>query len=164
MKEKTEEQDSQKNSSEQSEFKLTSSAFEDGGKIPVRHTCDDQNTNPPIQIHNVPEGTKSLVLLMEDHDAPAGTWDHWITFNLPPDTKEIHDGHEPGGISGKGTSGNLDYFGPCPPDGEHEYVFTVYALDSMLDLEEGASKDQIKEALAGKLIAEATLKGTYSRE
>jgi Raf kinase inhibitor-like YbhB/YbcL family protein len=145
------------------EFKLTSPSFENEGLIPVRHTCDDQNTNPPLQIHNTPEGTQALVLLMEDHDAPNGTFDHWITFNLPANTTEIHDGHEPGGISGKGTSGNLDYFGPCPPDGQHEYVFTLFALSEKLDLEEGASKEEIQEAMQEKILAQTTLTGTYAR-
>jgi Raf kinase inhibitor-like YbhB/YbcL family protein len=145
------------------EFKITSPSFENGGLIPVKHTCDDQNTNPPLKIENTPEGTESIVLLMEDHDSPSGTWDHWITFNLPPNTTEILDGYEPGGISGKGTSGNLDYFGPCPPDGEHEYIFTVFALNSKLDLEEGVSKDEIMKEMEGKIISQAVLKGLYSR-
>ena len=150
-------------SDQNTEFKLTSPVFEDGGAMPVRHTCDDKNTNPPLEISGTPENTQSIVLTMEDHDAPIGTWDHWITFNLPPTTVEIPEGHEPGGVSGKGTSGNLDYFGPCPPDGEHTYVFSAYALDSMIDLSEGVTKDEVKEAIEGHVLAKATLTGTYSR-
>lgn len=146
-----------------SEFKITSPAFENGEQIPIRHTCDDKNTNPPLIIDGVPDGTKSLVLIMEDLNSPAGKWCHWITFNLPPTTTEIPEGYEPGGISGKGSSGNLDYFGPCPPDGEHTYVITVYALNEMLDLPEGASKEEITKAMSEKIIAEALLSGRYVR-
>lgn len=144
-------------------FQITSTAFQNGEQIPIRHTCDDKNTNPPLKIDGVPESARSLVLVMDDLDAPAGEYHHWITFNLPPTTTEIPEGYEPGGISGKGTSGNLDYFGPCPPDGEHTYVFKVYALDQMLDLEEGASYDQVMEAMVGKILAEAVLSGRYVR-
>lgn len=142
---------------------LSSPAFKDGERMPVRHTCDDTNINPHLDIDGVPPSAKSLVLLMEDPDAPSGTWHHWICFNLPPTTREIPEGYEPGGISGKGTAGNLDYFGPCPPDGEHRYVFRVFALDTMLDLKAGASRAEVDEAMIGHVLDKASLTGIYSR-
>lgn len=144
-------------------MELTSPHFENSGKIPAKYTCDGENINPALDISGVPEEAKSLVLIMDDPDAPMGTWDHWITFNIPPNTSRIEEGFEPGGISGKGTSGNLEYSGPCPPDGEHNYIFKLYALNTILDLEEGVSKEKVIDSMKGQIVAEATLTGSYSR-
>lgn len=147
-------------------MKLTSSAFENNGAIPAEYTCDGQDVSPALSISQVPENTKSLALIMDDPDAvkPAGkVWNHWIVFNIPAGTTGIPKGEEPKGIHGKGTSGNLKYHGPCPPDAEHRYFFKLYAIDTELDLEEGVSKEDVEEAMKGHIIKKVELIGTYSR-
>ncbi len=151
-----------------SDLSLTSPAFSHNSPIPSRHTCDGENVNPPLEIAGVPDSAKSLVLVMDDPDVPKyirsnGLWGHWIKFNIPPDTREIFEGREPEGLSGKGTAGNLDYHGPCPPDGEHRYFFKLYALNEKLNLPEGVSKAEIEREMEGKIIAHAELVGTYTR-
>lgn len=148
-------------------MELTSDAFENNGMIPEKYTCDGENTNPSLQISDVPEEAKSLVLIMDDPDAvkPAGkVWDHWIVFNIPPITTEIPEEKEPEGIHGKGTAGNLNYHGPCPPDAEHTYVFKIYALDTELDLKEGATKEEVEGLIEGHVIESAQLLGRYERQ
>lgn len=148
-------------------MELTSSAFIHNGAMDARYTCDGEDINPPLMISEVPAGAKVLVLIMEDPDAvkPTGkVWDHWLVFDIPPDTKEIAEGHEPRGVHGIGTSGNLDYHGPCPPDGEHHYIFKLYALDAELNLSEGVNKHEIEEAMEGHILGQTTLVGTYSRK
>ncbi|HLD05953.1 MAG TPA: YbhB/YbcL family Raf kinase inhibitor-like protein [Candidatus Nanoarchaeia archaeon] len=150
-------------------MRLSSPAFAHGGKIPGRHTCDGQNISPPLDISDVPHGTKSLVLLMDDPDVPKhiradGMWDHWIVFNMPPDIKRIPEGMSPEGERGENTSSGLGYTGPCPPDREHRYFFRLYALDCMLELEEGVSKAEVQAALQGHVLAAAELMGRYQRK
>ncbi len=150
----------------QTNIKLTSPAFENGGKIPRQYTCDGEDQSPPLRIEGVPGNAQTLVLIMDDPDAvkPAGkVWDHWIVFNISPSTAEIPEGQEPEGVHGKGTSGNLDYHGPCPPDAEHRYYFKLYALDVKLNLPEGSSKAKVEEAMAGHVIGQAVLIGRYLR-
>lgn len=147
-------------------MKITSSAFSEGQKIPSKYTCDGINISPPLEIAGAPEEAKSLVLIMDDPDAikPANKiWDHWIVFNIPPTTKKIEEGKEPQGIHGKGTSNNLKYQGPCPPDAMHRYFFKLYALDTNLTLSEGVTKKQVEDAMKEHVITEARLMGTYSR-
>lgn len=149
-------------------MRITSAAFEDGKPIPSRHTCDGDNINPPLAIDGVPEGTKSLALIMDDPDVPRhlradGMWDHWIVFNMPPTTHEILEGREPHGTHGVGTSGNLAYHGPCPPDRRHRYFFKLYALDTRLDLLEGCTKREVEFAVEGHIIETAELVCTYER-
>ena len=149
-------------------MKLQSTAFEDGGKIPLKYTCDGENINPPLAISDVPAEAKSLVLVMDDPDVPKtiredGMWDHWVVFNIPPTLREIKEGEEPEGVHGAGTGGNEDYFGPCPPDREHRYFFKLYALDAAVDLPEKASKQQVEEAMEGHIIVQTELMGLYER-
>ena len=147
-------------------MKLTSSAFQHDRKIPRKHTCDGTDLNPQLSISGVPPETKSLVLIMDDPDAikPAGkVWDHWIVFNIPPTTTEIPEGEEPAGLHGKGTSNNLKYHGPCPPDAEHRYYFKLYALDSMLSLPEGVTKKQVEDAMKRHILTQTELIGRYER-
>ncbi|MBU4480339.1 YbhB/YbcL family Raf kinase inhibitor-like protein [Patescibacteria group bacterium] len=147
-------------------LQITSSAFQDNQTIPVKYTCDvAENTNPPLKISGITEGAKSLVLIMDDPDAPAGIWDHWVKFNIPVSGSEfnIEEGIEPVGISGVGTSGNSGYSGPCPPDREHRYFFKVYSLDEMLDLSEGATKNEIEKAMEGHILQQGELVGLYIR-
>jgi len=147
-------------------MKLTSLAFENNEKMDPKYTCDGVNLNPPLVILDVPKSAKSLVLIMDDPDAikPAGKiWDHWIVFNIPPETREIKEGQEPRGVQGKGTSGNLKYKGPCPPDAEHRYYFKLYALDLMLNLKEGVTKLEVERAMERHILARAELVANYER-
>lgn len=148
-------------------MKLTSPVFQNDKEIPSKYTCDGINISPPLEITDVPIEAKSLVLIMDDPDAikPANkVWDHWIIFNIPATTNKIEEGKEPEGIHGKGTSNNLKYIGPCPPDARHRYYFKLYALDSNLSLPEGVNKQQVEEAMKGHILAQTTLIGTYIRK
>jgi hypothetical protein len=149
-------------------MKLTSPQFERNGRIPSKYTCEGEDINPPLMISDIPEGTKSLVLIMDDPDVPKhlredGIWDHWIKFNIPPTTTTIAEGEEPEGVSGQGTSGNLKYHGPCPPDREHRYFFKLYALDTELALPGGASKKDVEVAMQNHILGEAVLIGLYEK-
>ncbi|MCD4760498.1 YbhB/YbcL family Raf kinase inhibitor-like protein [bacterium] len=147
-------------------MKILSSAFADGQAMDSKYTCDGLDISPPFTISDVPVEAKSLVLIMDDTDAikPAGkVWDHWIVFNIPPDTTEIPEGQEPAGVHGLGTSDNLEYHGPCPPDGEHAYIFKFYALDTMLGLQADATKPEIERTMKGHIIAQTKLVGKYNR-
>jgi len=148
-------------------MKITSPTFENNKNIPSKYTCDGKNVSPPLIFSEIPENTKSLVLIMDDPDAvkPAGkVWDHWIIFDIPRGTKEIPEGREPRGMHGKGTSGNLKYHGPCPPDGEHRYYFKLYALNTELNLSEGSAKSEIEKAMKGHIIEKAELIGKYNKK
>jgi Raf kinase inhibitor-like YbhB/YbcL family protein len=148
-------------------MKLTSSVFVNNQSMDSKHTCDGVDTNPPLQISDVPTEAISLVLIMDDPDAmkPAGkVWDHWIVWNVPPNTTDIPEGQEPSGVHGLGTSNNLDYHGPCPPDGEHRYFFKLYALDKELKLKEGVSKVEVEQAMEGHILEQTELVGLYSRQ
>lgn len=144
-------------------MQLTSSAFENQGKIPSAYTCDGKNMSPPLQISGVPPQAKSLVLLMEDPDAPVGIFDHWLVYDIDPKLARIPEGTEPQGTHGKGSANNLTYMGPCPPSGVHRYLFTVYALDARLSLPQGAAKLEVVSAMNGHVLEQAQLVGTYER-
>jgi Raf kinase inhibitor-like YbhB/YbcL family protein len=150
-------------------MKLTSSAFESGGVIPIKYTCDGQDISPPLKIEDVPSQAKTLVLIMDDPDVPEfirkdRMWVHWVLFNIPSDTKGIAEGAMPSAAAGKGTGGDMRYRGPCPPDREHRYFFKLYALDCKLDLPEGATKEQVEKAMAGHIISQTELMGRYDRK
>lgn len=148
---------------------LTSPAFANGGEIPRKYTCDGEDVSPPLEWGAPPQGTQSLALIMDDPDAPAGTWDHWLLYNLPPDARGLSEGVAPdavrpdGSRHGKNSWGNLGYGGACPPSGRHRYFFRLYALDIALDLPTGASKAQLLAAMAGHILAQGELMGTYRR-
>lgn len=144
-------------------MKLTSPAFENEAMIPPEYTCVGSDISPELNIEGIPENAKSLVLIVDDPDAPAGTWDHWIVFNIPPTTKNIPKGNDPEGTSGKNSWGKTGYGGPCPPSGTHRYFFKLYALDTLLDLPEGSSKSEIESAMKGHVLEEAQLMGKYKR-
>lgn len=150
-------------------MQLTSTAFQEGGIIPSRYTCEGKNINPPLAIAEVPQNASSLVLIMDDPDVPAylrkdRIWDHWIHFNIPPHTTKIIEGENPPGIAGKTTFGHNTYGGPCPPDAEHRYFFKLYALDCTLDLTEEAQKKEIESAMEGHILAKAQLMGRYEKQ
>jgi Raf kinase inhibitor-like YbhB/YbcL family protein len=149
-------------------MQLTSTVFKQDSKIPSKYTCDGENINPPLQINDVPAHTKTLVLIMDDPDVPEfirkeRMYDHWVVFNMPPSVHTIAENSVPPGISGKNTGGGLGYRGPCPPDREHRYFFKLYALDTSLDLPEGATKTDVEKAMAGHILAQAELMGRYTR-
>lgn len=156
-----------------STLSLTSSAFEHDGMIPAKYTCDgSRELSPPLAWSGVPEAAKSLVLIMDDPDVPKvlrpdGVFDHWVVFNMPVDTKEIPEGGPVPGVAGANGAGTNAYTGPCPPPqyepNEHRYIFKLYALDSLLSLDTGATKNEILDALVPFKIAEAELIGRYSR-
>jgi Raf kinase inhibitor-like YbhB/YbcL family protein len=141
---------------------ITSPAFEREGKIPSKFTCDGDGINPALQFDTIPEKVKSLALIMDDPDAPSGTWDHWVLYNIPSETRGVGEG-ETVGISGQNSWRKTGYGGPCPPDREHRYFFKLYALDSMLDLPAGSTKDKLLAAMEGHILAEAELMGRYNR-
>lgn len=144
-----------------SAMKLTSSAFENNSAIPSKYSCDGENINPPLQIGEIPENTKSLVLIVHDPDAPSGDWLHWIVFNISP-TNEIAENSKPGSEE-VNDFGDSKYDGPCPPSGTHHYVFDLYALDTTLNLQTGAKRSDIESAMQGHSLAKAELIGVYQR-
>ena len=150
-------------------IQIKSSAFEDGGMIPRSYTCDEKDVSPDLAWTGVPEGTKTLVLICDDPDAPVGTWVHWVLFNIPPEETglpaEIAPEAEMANGARHGTNDfrRLGYGGPCPPGGTHRYFFKLYALDIALDLDSGATKAQVEDAMQGHILAEGQLMGRYAR-
>jgi hypothetical protein len=141
---------------------ITSEAFEHEGTIPTRFTCDGENTSPELLLRGVPGGVMSLAIIVDDPDAPSGTFVHWVAYDIPP-TDTIPEGSSPG-TTGRNSTGGTGYLGPCPPSGPaHRYFFTVYALDVTLDLPGGADKEALLAAMEGHVLAEAALLGTYGR-
>ena len=145
-------------------IQITSSAFNEGDKIPRIYTCDDKNISPPLEWTGIPSDTVSLALIMDDPDAPAGTWVHWVLYNLPPNLTELEQGKSGGGVDGKNDFNRLGYGGPCPPKGSnHRYFIKVYALDTLLDLKPGATKAQVETAMRGHILTQGQLMGKYGR-
>lgn len=144
-----------------SQLKLISTVFSHNGHIPPRYTCEGENINPPLKVENVPGGTKSLALIVEDPDAPRRVFDHWLLWNISPN-EAIAEGSNPG-ISGTNGFGNTGYGGPCPPSGVHRYFFRVFALDDELELLAGANKEELLEAMKEHIIASAELMGVYQK-
>jgi Raf kinase inhibitor-like YbhB/YbcL family protein len=140
---------------------ISSDAFEHEGFIPSKYTCDGENINPSLEIDHIPEGTQTLTLIMEDPDAPKGTFDHWLLWNIFPKSP-IMENSVPG-ISGTNGAGKTGYHGPCPPSGSHRYYFYVFALDAKLDLEVGADKKALQEAMKPHILAKGNLMGHYQR-
>jgi len=151
-------------------IKLSSRAFEDGGMIPAKYTCDGQDVSPPLKWDQVPEGTKSIALICDDPDAPAGTGVHWVIFNLPASAKELAEDIPPektlpnGAKHGVNDFRKTGYGGPCPPSGTHRYFFKLYVLDTKLDLPAGVDKRRLLSAMAGHVLAQGQLVGKYKRK
>jgi len=151
---------------------LTSPAFSNNGTVPGKYTCDGLNIGPPLEFSDVPEKAKSLVLIMDDPDIPdfvkekckINVWDNWVVFNILPKIRKIPEGQNPPGILGKNTSGKNGYGGPCPPDKEHRYFFKLYALDTTLDLKEGATKEQVEKAMQEHVVEKEELVGRYEKK
>jgi len=147
------------------EFKITSSAFDHEGNIPSRYTCDGMDINPPLRIENTPPSAKSLALIVDDPDAPAKTWVHWVAWNIDPKIVEIKENSVPkGAVQGINDFRKHNYGGPCPPSGTHRYYFKLYALDTVLDLGNHAEKPDLEKAMKGHIIAQTELMGKYKRK
>jgi Raf kinase inhibitor-like YbhB/YbcL family protein len=143
---------------------ITSTAFKEGENIPRIFTCDDQNVSPPLAWTGIPTNTVNLALIVDDPDAPAGTWVHWVFFNLPPNLAGLDQGKNSGGTEGQNDFKKVGYGGPCPPRGSnHRYFFKLYALDTLLDLKSGATKAQLENAMKGHILAQGQLMGRYGR-
>lgn len=150
-------------------MKISSPAFENGGSIPPTYTCDGEDRIPPLKFEEIPDGARSLALIVDDPDVPANlrpdrNWDHWVVWNLPPSTTEVREGTEPGGVAGTNSWGRNDYGGPCPPDREHRYFFKLYALDMLLDLPPSAGKLELEQAMESHIVGRAELMGRYDRK
>jgi len=151
------------------DIKMSSPAFEDGGPIPPKYTCDGEDVSPPLTWAAVPEGTASIALICDDPDAPMGTFVHWVVYNLPTDTAQLEeavpaDATLPGGaMQGTSDFGRIGYGGPCPPSGTHRYFFKLYALDAKVDLEPRATKQQLLGVIEQHVLAQGQLIGTYKR-
>lgn len=142
-------------------LKVFSTAFSHNGHIPSEYTCDGKDINPPLEVSDIPDGTKSLAIIVEDPDAPRGVFDHWLVWNISPN-EAIAEKANPG-ISGTNDFGNTGYGGPCPPSGVHRYFFKVYALDTKLDLLDGADKNALLEAMADHILAQGEIMGLYQK-
>jgi hypothetical protein len=138
--------------------------------IPSKYTCDGADISPPLAWSGLPEGTKSIAIINDDPDAPMGTWVHWVIYNIPPtaqglaeDIKRVEKLPD-GTLQGKNSWGRIGYGGPCPPGGTHRYFFKIYALDKMLNLKPGATKEELLTAMKGHILAQAQFYGKYSRK
>ena len=150
-------------------MQLASSAFQEGQSIPTLYTCQGKGISPPLRWSGAPSATKSFALISEDPDAPGGTWVHWVLWNLPPSSMALEQSVptdrrlKNGTYQGYNDFRRVGYGGPCPPSGTHRYFFTLYALDTTLDLKRNSSKTELLAAMKGHILAQATLMGTYQR-
>lgn len=151
-------------------MKIMSTAFKEGAPIPPKYTCDGAGKSIPLRWEDIPDGTQSLALIMDDPDAPSGTWVHWVVYNLPPTAKLLTEGLTTapilanGAVQGKNTGKKTGYSGPCPPDREHRYFFKLYALDTMLESKLGLTKAELLEAMQDHILEECQTFGVYDRK
>lgn len=141
---------------------ISSPAFENEGHIPPRYTCDGDNVSPPLEVDGIPEKTKSLIVIIEDPDAPENIFDHWVAWNLPP-VKTIPEGTRDGMV-GKNTMGENKYIGPCPPSGTHRYFFKVYAIDRLLEVNEDTDKKNVEQEIVSHILAYGEMMGLYKKQ
>ena len=144
------------------EMTLTSPAFAQDEAIPLQFSCDGDDISPELAWAGIPEGAASLVLILDDPDAPVGTWDHWLLFDMPPDLEGLPQGGT-AGTDGNNSWNRTGYGGPCPPGGTHRYFFKLYALDTTLDLPVGTAKGALEAAIEGHILGQVELMGTYTR-
>jgi len=148
---------------EETKMKISSPAFEDGGVIPEEYSREGGDKSPPLVIEEVPAETRSLTLIMDDPDAPKGTFTHWLLFNISPDSKELNENVTPIVMKqGRNDFGEIDYGGPKPPTGEHRYFFKLYALDDKLLLSRGASRAEIERAMRGHIVDQTQFTGRFA--
>jgi Raf kinase inhibitor-like YbhB/YbcL family protein len=150
-------------------MKLSSLAFNDGDMIPNKYTCDGADISPPLEWGLVPEDTKSIALICDDPDAPVGTWVHWVYYDIPKEAKDLPEKVAPtehpanDGKQGINDFRKIGYGGPCPPGGTHRYYFKLYALDTMLNIPPGVTKNQLLEAMENHILGQTQLMGKYER-
>lgn len=145
-------------------LKISSPAFKNNEHIPRLYTCGGKDVNPALMIENVPDGAKSLALIVDDPDAPVGTWVHWVLWNIDPKLKEIKENSvPPNSVQGKNDFTKNKYGGPCPPSGTHRYFFKLYALDTLLDLSPNSTKYDLEKAMKGHVLSEGQIVGLYKR-
>jgi len=149
-------------------MKLLSDAFKSGELIPRKYTCQGIDINPPLKIEHIPKEAKTLVLILDDPDVPESVradrmWVHWVVYNIDPKTTHIPEAVPSLGTLGQNTGGMNRYMGPCPPDREHRYFFKIYALDTHLELKEGATKQEVLEAMEGHILDQTELMGRYDK-
>ena len=145
-------------------FKLSSPAFQDSGSIPQKFTCQGENISPELNWSEAPANTKSFALIMDDPDAPGGTFTHWVLFDMPVDQQQLAENASPIGIGGNNGLSQTGYMGPCPPSGSHRYYFRLYALDvPSLNLKEGASRSEVEAAMKNHIIGAADTMGRYEQ-
>ena len=149
-------------------FQITATAFRDGSSIPKRFTCDGPDVSPALSWGDPPAGTRSLAIIADDPDAPAGTWVHWVLYDLPAETRKLPEGVAKdrelpnGALQGRNDFGKIGYNGPCPPRGsEHRYFFKLYALDSRTGLKAGATKSELERTMKGHILSQAQLVGKF---
>jgi Raf kinase inhibitor-like YbhB/YbcL family protein len=144
---------------------ITSTSFDDGAPIPRKYTCDGMDISPQLSFSGIPPETRSLVLIVDDPDAPAGTWNHWLLWNIDPKTTEVREAETPeDSITGTNDFGKNRYNGPCPPSGVHRYLFKIFALDSKLDLKPAAKRVDLDRLMQGHILTQGTLMGKYTHE
>lgn len=145
-------------------MKITSSAFENKQMIPPKYTCDGKDINPPLEIIDIPPKTRSLVLIVDDPDAPSGDWVHWLVWDINPETKFIAEDESPqGAVQGTNDFNKQNYGGPCPPSGIHHYQFKIYALDTLLNLPSSSRKKDLGKAMENHILDKTLLIGLYQR-
>jgi Raf kinase inhibitor-like YbhB/YbcL family protein len=148
----------------QESMTLTSKSFKNGQKIPSKYTCDGEDVNPSLEFHAIPVNTKSLAIIVEDKDSKPQNFTHWIIFNILPTLNGIDENTVPdGAVQGINDFSNTFYNGPCPTEGEHRYVFKLYALDKRLNLEKGTTKSNIQKEMKNHILDEAELVGVYQK-
>jgi len=146
-------------------MKLTSSAFSNNEMIPEKYTCDGENINPPLKIAEIPNEAKSLALIVDDPDAPMGTFNHWVVWNIDTSVEKIDENSLPAGAAeGRNDFGRTSYGGPCPPSGTHRYFFKVFALSEKLNLEPSAQREDLERAMEGRILEKTELVGLYRRK
>jgi Raf kinase inhibitor-like YbhB/YbcL family protein len=157
-------------SANRGKMELKSPAFSQGQAIPSNYTCDGKDVSPPLTWTETPPGTKSFALIVDDPDAPMGTWVHWVVYNLPPALRQLPEAFptdarlSDGTVQGKTDFGGTGYGGPCPPSGTHRYFFKLFALDAVLRLPPASTAQQLQESLQGHILGEAQLMGTYGKK
>ncbi|MBV9084610.1 MAG: YbhB/YbcL family Raf kinase inhibitor-like protein [Acidobacteriaceae bacterium] len=145
-------------------IRVRSTAFSEGARIPEKYSCDGQNVSPPLDWSGIPENTKSAALVVDDPDAPSGTFTHWIVYDLPPNTTKLAEGSSAAGKEGVNGFGKTGYGGPCPPPGKpHRYYFHIYALDVASLGNAGLSRERFDAAIERHIVAEGQVMGTYKR-
>jgi Raf kinase inhibitor-like YbhB/YbcL family protein len=145
-------------------MRITSSAFQNGGAIPAKFSRERGNSNPPLEIESTPSNAKSLVLIIDDPDAPGGLFTHWLVWNIDPKTSAILEHNAPkGAVEGKNGFGSVGYDGPQPPAGTHRYYFKIFALDQSLNLAAGSKRRELEKAMKGHVIAQAQMMGRYTK-